>query len=116
MTIKTYLHSLIVPIFFLLLFFILHPVKNPTLGRHKLTLSKCSLMIAIGSLSHLLLDLTFGEPFSPFLPFHSGVIGYSFFSLLPEPLQGIFYPTLDAALLIIYITYLELKHKISDFI
>lgn len=113
---KTYLHSLVIPLFFLIMFFVLHPVKSPVLGRHKLTLSKISLMIFIGSLSHVLLDIAFGEPFSPFLPFYTDKIGYSFLSILPEALKGIFYPTVDAALIIIYLVYMELKHKISDFI
>ncbi|MBI3334096.1 metal-dependent hydrolase [Candidatus Pacearchaeota archaeon] len=113
---KTYLHSFIIPLIFLGIAGITHSLRFSALGKHKLKLSVIALMFVIGSFTHVSLDLLLGEPFSPFLPFHEQQLGFSFFSLLPEPVQGLFYPTLDAALLIVYLIYLEWKHKISDFI
>ncbi|MEK6888648.1 MAG: metal-dependent hydrolase [Nanoarchaeota archaeon] len=113
---KTYLHSIFVPIIFFILFFVLKPVKSPTLGKHKLKLNIIALMIALGAFSHIFLDLILGEPFSAFYPFHTFTYALALVNYFPEAVQGLLYPTLDAVLLIFYLIYLEIKHKISDFI
>ncbi len=113
---KTILHSSFIPLIFFILFFALRNVRLKELGRHKLKLNIIFLMLFVGSLSHLILDSLFGEPFSPFYPLKDSEIGINLVSFLPVPLQGLAMPSLDAALLIIWLIYLELKHKISDFI
>ena len=117
---KTFLHSLFIPIVFLILFLALKnanvKARICNIGKHNLKLSVIFLMILIGSLIHITLDSLFGEPINLLYPFTNLQIGINLVSYLPLELQGLAMPSLDAALLIIWLIYLELKHKISDFI
>ena len=113
---KTFIHSLFVPIFFLFLALIFTKIKIKEIGRHNLRLYIIFLMIFLGSLIHIILDALFGEPLLLFYPFTTLTIGTNLVSYLPTALQSLAMPSLDAALLIIWLIYLELKHKISDFI
>lgn len=117
---KTFTHSLFFPAIFFLIYLVLLPVKKEAkicnLTRHKLKLSTISLMIAIGSLIHILLDALVGGPAFFFYPFISTDFGFYLTSYLPASLESLSLPLLDGILLVIWIVYLELKHKISDFI
>ena len=113
---RTITHSFIFPLVFLILFMALIKIKYPQLGRHKLTLSKISLMLFIGIVIHLSLDASLSGPLSIFYPFLDIGIGSNIFYLLPTSLQGLFFATLDGILLVLWLIYLEVKHKISDFI
>jgi len=73
-------------------------------------------MLAVGIIIHLILDLLFGEPYLILFPFSSIKVSINLISYLPYPLQGLAMPSLDAVLLVIWLVYLEWKHKISDFI
>ena len=117
-TIQT--HIILTPLVFLILFF---SFKNANLkaricniGRHKLKLSIIFLMLATGVIIHLMLDAIFGEPIMLLFPFSAAVFGINLTSYIPESLQELAMPTLDGLLLVIWIAYLELRHKISDFI
>ena len=117
---KTFTHSLFFPIFLFVLFLVLRPAhakaKICNIGRHKLKLRVIFLMLALGSLIHIILDSFFGEQAFFLYPFSSVDYGINLFGYLPESLQGLAAPLLDGVLLVIWILYLELKHKISDFI
>ncbi len=117
---KTFTHSLFFPLIFVLIYFLLKPIhkkaKICNLTRHKLELSKIFLALAIGALSHIFLDSIFGEMAFFFYPFSKLDYGINLVSFLSRPLQYLFFPTLDGILLVIWLVYLELKHKISDFI
>lgn len=113
---KTFLHSLFIPTIFLILFVAFKRIKIKELGRHKLRINLIFLMISIGSFIHLILDALFGEPFSMLYPINNFVFGVNLIGYLPQALRSLAMPSLDAALLIIWLIYLELKHKISDFI
>lgn len=121
---KTFTHSLFFPLIFLLLFFILRPVnlkaKICNLTRHKLRLSTIFLMLFIGIVIHILLDALFGSGaflINPVGGFEDNMdYGIDLISYLPEKLQEWSMPILDGVLFLIWIIYLELKHKISDFI
>lgn len=99
---RTFTHSIYFPLIFFALFLILIPIKEKAkicnLTRHKLKLNLICLMLGIGIILHIFLDFIFGK-----IPF-------------PSELNGYMMPTLDGILLVIWIIYLELKHKISDFI
>ncbi len=116
---KTFTHSLFFPLIFLILFFILIPFKANTkicnLGRHKLKLSIIFLMISLGSLAHIGLDMIFGNKAFLFYPFYIKDFGINILSGLPYD-WGLLMATLDGILLVLWIIYLEVKHKISDFI
>lgn len=117
---KTFTHSLFFPLTIVVLFLIfLHShekAKICNLGKHKLKLSTIFLMLAIGVATHILLDSFFGEMAYFFYPFSLYDYSINLISLFPEALRGLVMPTLDGILLVIWLIYLELKHKISDFI
>ncbi len=113
---RTSFHSIYIPIIFLLLGFITYNVRISELGRHKLKLHIIFYLLAFGSLVHLILDATLAGYIIPFYPLSNFAVGLNLFGLLPISLQSLAAPSLDAGLLIIYLIYLEWKHKISDFI
>ena len=116
---KTFTHSIFFPLLLLVLFIILRPVKAEAricnIGKHKLKLSTVFLMLAFGALMHLLLDTIAGDQSLLLYPFLVADFGFNLFSFIPlQP--SLIAPLLDGILLVIWIIYLELKHKISDFI
>lgn len=115
---RTFLHTIYVPLVFLvlgLIFYIFN--KNiAELGRHRLKLSIVCYMIALGGFIHLVLDAIFVGKIIPFYGFSNFSIGLNLFGYLPSSLEMIAAASLDGVLLIIWLIYLELKHKISDFI
>ncbi|MEK6846950.1 MAG: metal-dependent hydrolase [Nanoarchaeota archaeon] len=113
---RTFAHALILPIIFFILFLITKNIKIAQLGRHKLRLANIFMAIAFGVVTHIILDGLLGGYVAPFYPFSSNEIGLNLVSYLPNDLEPLAFPSLDAALLVIYVIYLELKHKISDFI
>ena len=117
---KTFTHSLFLPIIFVLIYFLLKPVhkkaKICNLTKHKLELSKIFLVLAVGISIHIFLDSIFGERAFFFYPILINDYGINLISYLSKDLQNLFFPTLDGILLVIWLVYLELKHKISDFI
>jgi membrane-bound metal-dependent hydrolase YbcI (DUF457 family) len=113
---RTFTHTLFVPLLFLLLAFVTSRIKIRELGRHKLKLSTIFLMIAFGSFTHLLLDATLAGQVSLFYPLISARIGLNLISYLPSALQNLAMPSLDALILVLWLVYMEMRHRISDFI
>ncbi|MAG38103.1 hypothetical protein CMI45_01810 [Candidatus Pacearchaeota archaeon] len=114
---RTFSHTLYVPAIFLILFFAFKKIKISELGKHKLSLSLIMLMFFFGSLIHIILDAFISpEGVRIFYPLSNLIINPNFVSFLPPELVGIFFATLDGVLLVVYLIYLEWKHKISDFI
>ena len=117
---KTITHSIIFPAFFFLIFLIFKntnaKAKVCNLGRHKLKLSLIALMLAFGILTYIFLDYLLWFRVEAFYPFSDINFGYNILQFIPESLQEAAIATLDGVLLVIWIIYLEIKHKISDFI
>lgn len=112
---RTFMHSLLFLAILLLLALIFRKTTFK-IRKHKLNLGLIFLMLFIGSAIHLSLDATFEGKIVPFYPFASAPIGLDLVNHLPEPLNNLFIPSFEAALLTLWLIYLELKHKISDFI
>jgi len=113
---RTFAHTIFVPLIFLILFFVFKKIKVKEVRKRKIKLNIVFLMIALGSLIHLILDAIFVGVIAPFYPLSLATYGLDLVSYFPEPLDRLFIPSLEAALLVIWLIYLELKHKISDFI
>ncbi|MBI5803719.1 metal-dependent hydrolase [Candidatus Pacearchaeota archaeon] len=100
----TFTHSLFLPLSLFVLFLIFNTfnlkAKLCNISRHKLKLSLIFLMLAIGTLIHIILDASF----------------QNFLDLFSTELRSYIPATLDGILLVIWIIYLEIKHKISGFI
>ncbi|MAE49913.1 hypothetical protein CMI48_03730 [Candidatus Pacearchaeota archaeon] len=113
---RSYTHYLIIPIILFLGFFALKNINHPSLGRHKLRLNIICLMLALGYTIHILLDAYLMGPIQLLLPLITIEIGSPLLQSWLGEAAGLFTATLDGALLVIWITYLEWKHKISNFI
>jgi len=111
---RTLAHSLTIPAALLILFFLI-PASAQTKIK-KLKWNILFLMLAIGSFLHILLDGILSGTVMLFFPFSHFEFGLNLFGYLPSALQNIAAPSLDGALMILWIVYLEWKHKISDFI
>ena len=113
---RTFSHNLFVPLIFVFLGLIFWKFKNKGLGKHHLKLKNIFFVIAFGIFMHLLLDATIDGMIIPFYPISNLTIGLNLISFFPLPWQNTIIPTIDAVLLILWMIYLETKHKISDFI
>ena len=113
---RTFTHNIFVPLAFFILSLITIKTKNKEFGKHHVKLSIIFVMIAFGISIHLVLDATLAGYIKPFYPFNYKEIGLNLIDKLPSPLSDIFLPSLDAALLVLWLIHEEWKHKISDFI
>jgi hypothetical protein len=113
---RTVAHSLLLPLIFLVLFIVTKNVRVRFIRKHKIKLSIVFLMFAFGSLIHIVLDGIFGGFVMPLFPLSSLAIGLDITGMLPLDLQDIFIPSIEGILFVLWIIYLEVKHKISDFI
>ena len=112
----TITHSLIFPIFFFILFLIFKNTKLEIKAKKQnLKWSTIFLVIFFGVLIHIILDLLFHPSSFPFYPLAIN-LGINLKNFIPEQLYSLLIPTIDAILFIFWLIYLELKHKISDFI
>jgi hypothetical protein len=115
---KTFTHSLFFPLTFLVIFMVFHHTKdtiNICSGKHKMRISLIALMLAIGTLTHIMLDTLAGQQAFWLYPLILRDFGVNLFSYVGLA-WGTTAALLDGILLVIWIVYLELKHKISDFI
>ena len=113
---RTFLHSIFIPLIFLVLAFISKLTIKRRVGRNKLSITIILLLCALGSIIHLILDATLAGYIQPLYPFSNILIGTGFpFNILPDHIAMIFLATVDGVLFILWILYLEIKHKISDF-
>ena len=105
---RTFTHSLIFPLIFLFLAFL---VSNYEFKRLKLRY--VFFAIAFGALTHILLDGILSGTLMPFYPFSLEPFGLN---LIGNKLSGTFFTGLDAILLVIWLIHEEINHKISDYI
>ncbi len=114
---RTFLHTIFIPLIFLVLAFISKYTIKKRVGRNKLSIKTILLLCAFGSLVHLILDATIAGYITPFYPLSNIQIGTGFpFNIFPAEMGLLLLATLDGVLFILWILYLEIKHKISDFI
>ena len=114
---RTITHSLTFALFFLIIGFVFHHTNVRALTRHKLKLSIICFVLAFGICSHLFLDAAVsGENIKIFYPFSDWTVWNGFLQYFSVEARSLFAPVLDGVLLLIWVIYLEVKHKISDFV
>ncbi len=113
---RTYTHTLFLPLIFLVLGLVLHGVKSKKLGEHHLKLRNIFFVIAFGTFMHLVLDAFLSGTIMPFYPISAYSFGIYLLNVFPYPWRDNLLPTIDAALLVLWLVSLELRHKISSFI
>lgn len=103
---RTYTHSLLFLVLFILPAIAFHFSK-------KRKARNIFLMISLGVLLHLLFDAIFQGSIMPLYPFSSFELGLNLFG---SHLGGTMAQGVDAILLVLWLVYLEMRHRISDFI
>jgi len=113
---RTFTHTLFLPLFFIVLSLLAINLKNKKIWKRKINLSLLFFMIALGIFTHLLLDVVIAGEIMPLYPFYNISYGLNLVELLPYALSQMALPVFDAAIFIIWLFWLEYKHKISDFV
>lgn len=113
---RVFLHNIFVPLFFVIIALPFWRFKSKELGHKHLKLRNIFLVIAFGVFIHLVLDLVADGYVILFYPFSTVSIGLDLVKLAPVAWQSSIMPSIDAALLILWLIYLEARHKISSFI
>lgn len=113
---RIFSHTLILPLFFVILAVASYGFKSKRLAHRHLKLRNIFLVIAAGIFIHLVLDASLLGFIVPFYPFSDYQFGLNLVSLLPTAWHLSFLPSLDALLLILWLVSLEFRHKLSKFI
>ena len=108
-------HNLVFLFSFLVLSFATKNLKSFNFRNAKIHYHKLFFVIFLGVFIHLLLDIFSTTGINLFYPFNDFILYFPLENLLPRSIQWAFFPTIDAILLIFWISYLEWKHKISSF-
>lgn len=116
---KTFTHSLFFPLAFLIVFLVLRPFHERFrvchVRKHRLDISMIALVLFVGILVHLALDLLFGNQVYLLYPFLTQDFGLNLFSF--EGFDwSLIAALVDGVLLVLYLAYLEFRHKISDYV
>ncbi len=101
---RTFTHSL--------LFLALFLVPAIILWKHE-KYHKIFLMLALGITVHLALDATFQGAIMPLFPFSAATVGLN---LWGNAFAGTMAQGIDTILLVLWLIYIEWRHKVSDFI
>ena len=113
---RTFSHNFFIPILFLFLGFLLLNVNSSKLLKYNLRISTILFILSFGSFFHLFLDSVIQGNIIPFYPFYDFSFGLDLVGKLPQAIQHSFSSVLDAIILTVWMIYIELKHRISDFI
>ncbi len=117
---KTFTHTLFFPLIFLALFLATLPINKKArvcnIGRHKLTISLIFLALTFGTLTHIALDTILGAPSYLLYPFSDTNYSLDIFGWVSNEIYPLVFPLMDGFMFILWLIYLEWKHKISDFI
>lgn len=103
---RTYTHSLFFMLLFLIPAFICYDYEK---GRWR----KIFLMISLGVFIHLMLDAIFQGTIMPLYPLSDFAIGLNLYA---DAFAGTIAQGVDAILLVLWLVYIEWRHRISDFI
>ncbi len=113
---RTFSHNLTIPILFLIIGLLVHGFKSKKLGEHHLKLRNIFFVIAFGIFMHIVLDFLIAGEIMPFYPFYSYAAGLSLVDYFPSLWRSTILPVMEAAIFIIWLISLEVRHKISSFI
>jgi membrane-bound metal-dependent hydrolase YbcI (DUF457 family) len=113
---RTFSHNIFVPLLFVALAVPFWKFKSKELGERHMKLRNIFLIIAFGIFIHLVLDALVGGYVMPFYPFSGFSFGLNIIKYAPQSWQSSILPSIDAALLILWLIHIEIKHKISSFL
>ncbi|MBU0957524.1 MAG: metal-dependent hydrolase [Nanoarchaeota archaeon] len=113
---RTFSHTLFLPLIFIFLGMISTNWKGRKFIGRNFKWNYVFYILAFGVFVHLLLDGIFSGVIMPLYPLLRYEVGLNLMGMMPETIGKVFIPVLDAAVLTLWIIYLEFKHKISSFI
>ena len=115
---KVFTHNIFLILLFVVLGLVFYysGIKGKGLGKHHLQWHMIFYVIAFGVFTHLVLDWIVWGTIAPFYPFSSYQIGLDLVGSFPVAWQKTLVASAEAVLLIAWLIYMEVKHKISDFI
>jgi len=113
---RTFSHNLFVPLVFVAAAVPFWKFKNKELGERHLKLRNIFLVISFGIFMHLVLDATLSGNIMPFYPISTYSLGLNLIKLAPAAWQQSILPSIDAAILILWLIHIERRHKISSFL
>ncbi len=113
---RQWMHSLLIPLIFLVLALLLWKINLRPHRKHVLNLGMICLMLSFGTLMHITLDGLIAGDIHPLSPISNYEFGLNLINYLPIYLSDLAIPLFEGVLLVIWLFYLEWKHKISDFI
>jgi len=113
---RTFSHNLFVPLILIFLGIVSTNWKGRQFFERNFKWNYVFYILAFGVVVHLILDAIIAGFVMPFYPISDFMIGLNLVSFLPAGLQDLLLPSLDAAVLVLWLVYLEFKHKISSFI
>jgi membrane-bound metal-dependent hydrolase YbcI (DUF457 family) len=113
---RTFSHNIFIIMLFILLGTVFYYSGDKKLGRQKIKLSMVLFVISFGIFMHLSLDFLVAGEIMPFYPLNHFKIGLNLVQLLPLAWHETIVQSLDATLLVLWLVYMEVKHKISDFV
>ena len=114
---RTFLHTIFIPVGLFAIGLILYFAKTKisAVGKKHMTLPTIFFILSAGALLHLLLDATFAGQIIPLYPFSTFAIGLNLINIFPAGLRDLIIPSLDVALLIFWLFWMEFKLKISNY-
>ncbi len=111
---RTFLHTLFIPLIFLLIGLLIHfKEKKPNFGE-KIKWKHLFVIAAFGSFIHLVLDALLDGVIMPFFPITNYSIGFRLIEVFPLDLQLFIQLTLDAVFMFLWILWMEFKLRISS--
>jgi len=113
---RTFSHNLFIPLIFLITAIPFWKFKNKDLGERHLKLRNVFLVIAFGIFMHLVLDSILAGTIMPFYPLSTYSLGLNIINLAPPAWHESILPSIDAAILVLWLIHIERKHKISSFL
>mgnify|MGYP001563750245 CR=1 FL=1 len=114
---RTFLHTLFIPLILFLvgLASLKIEIWRAKLGKYHMKLSNILFIFAFGSFLHLILDAIIVGQIVLLYPFSDFSIGLNLINYLPSEIQGTALLSLDAALLLFWLFWMEFKLKISSY-
>ncbi|OGJ15707.1 hypothetical protein A3K73_02990 [Candidatus Pacearchaeota archaeon RBG_13_36_9] len=113
---RTFSHNLFIPLISVILAVPFWKFKNRKLGERHLKLRNIFLIIAFGVFMHLALDSILAGFIMPFYPFSTYSLGLNIINLAPLAWHESILPSIDAAILVLWLIHIERRHKISGFL
>ena len=113
---RNWIHSIFIPLFFIFLALLLYKINVNPHRKHILNLGIICLALAFGTSMHIILDGLISGEVHPIAPLSDYELGFNLVNYLPDYLSGLAIPLFEGILLLLWLVYLEWKHKISDFI